>query len=318
MKHIFIVNPTAGKKDNEKEITDALSLHNGQIDYEIYKTKFKHDATQYIRKYCESHKDEETCFYACGGDGTLNEVINGVIGFENAYVSIYACGSGNDFVKYYGGAKNFLDIENLVNGTPHKIDAMQVGDKYAVNIVNFGFDTCVVKTMEVVKRKPIIGGSNSYYTGVATAIFTGMKNECTLKIDGKPINEGDILLCTVANGQYVGGSFRCAPRSLNDDGMLDVCYIDTISRLKFISLIKSYSEGTHLDNPKCKDFVHYRRCEELEVVAPEGFIVSLDGELHVNNHFTVRIVPKAINFIVPRGATSIIEDGFAAKQKALK
>ena len=83
--------------------------------------------------------------YACGGDGTANEVLHGLIGFENASMTCYPCGSGNDYVKYYGGAEKFLDIEALLAGEEHRVDVMRMGHRYAINVINFGFDTAVAR-----------------------------------------------------------------------------------------------------------------------------------------------------------------------------
>ena len=108
-----------------------------------------------------------------------------------------------------------------------------------------------------------------------------------------------MLLCTVANGQYVGGSFKCAPRAAVDDGWIEVCLIKPISRLRFVKILDIYTNGRHLDEPKMQDIVVYRRAKKVEVDAPEGFAYSLDGEIIYENHFTVEIVPGAVQFAAP-------------------
>lgn len=301
MKHIFIYNPVAGR-DNRQAIAllqEKMHDYDGSIDYEFYPTKSAGDATAYVRQRCEQGGDEPLRFYACGGDGTANEVLHGIVGFDHASMTCYPCGSGNDFVKYYGGAARFLDIDALLNGSETPIDIMRVGDRYALNVTNFGFDTAVVRTMEKVRHKPIIGGKNCYTTGIVTALFNAMKNKCTVFADGEQINDGKCLLCTVACGTYVGGSFRCAPRSKNDDGLLEVCLVKPISRLTLVKLIGVYSEGTHLDDPRFKDIVTYRQAKSVRVTAPQGFSYCLDGELVYENDFTIEVCPAAIRFVVP-------------------
>jgi diacylglycerol kinase (ATP) len=151
-----------------------------------------------------------------------------------------------------------------------------------------------------VRRKKIIGGKNAYTTGVAVGLVKGMKNACKVWVDGELLNpEGKILLCTVANGQYVGGSFRCAPRSLDNDGMLEVCLVRTISHLTFFRLVSVYTKGGHLDDPRFEKHITYRRGKSVRVVAPEGFAFSLDGEIVYKNDFTIEICPGAIRFAVP-------------------
>lgn len=303
MKHIFIINPAAGKENAFETIRARLLAGEFGAEYDLYRTQCPGDATSFIRAYCEAHPEEDVRFYACGGDGTLNEVVDGAAGFLNASVGCYPCGSGNDFVKYYGGAEPFLDLAAQAAATERRIDLIRVGNRYAINAAHFGFDSCVAKTMENVRRKKIIGGKHAYTTGVLVGLLKGMKNDCKVTVDGELLNpSGKLLLCTVCNGQYVGGSYRCAPRSRNDDGLLEVCLVKPVSRVRFVSLVKYYTAGTHLDNPKFEKILTYRRGREIEVEAPEGFVYSFDGELITQNRFTIEVAPGALRFAVPKGA----------------
>ena len=301
MKHIFVHNPAAGKNSTAAVdvLKEKMHAYDGQIDYEFYSTTSPGNASEYVRERCRKEPEEQLRFYACGGDGTANEVMNGVLGQSNASMTIYPCGSGNDYVKYYGGSERFLDLDALLNGTETPVDVMQVGDRFALNVTHFGFDTAVAKTMEKVRRKKIIGGKNAYTTGVVTALFTAMKNDCTVWVDGEQINDGKMLLCTVANGSHVGGAYRCAPHTVNDDGLLEVCLVRPVSRLTFLKLIGKYKEGTHLEDPRFQKLIAYRRGKSVKVSAPEGFGFSLDGELVMQNEFTINVVHHAIRFAVP-------------------
>ena len=302
MKHVFIINPAAGKDNSYENIRAILDAQQVNVDYELYQTQAPGDATAYIRQYCEAYK-EPVRFYACGGDGTLNEVVNGAVGFPHASISCYPCGSGNDFVKYYGGKKVFWNLPELLEGKEEYIDLMRVGNKYAINATHFGFDSSVAQTMMNVRRKKLIGGKNAYTTGVVVGLFKAMRNKCSVTVDGELLNpKGEILLCTIANGQYVGGAFRCAPRSLDNDGLLEVCVVHPVSRLKFMKLIGSYQKGTHLEDPKLSNVFSYKRGKKIEIEAPEGFVYSFDGELIRQNRFTVEVVPAALRFAVPKSA----------------
>ena len=160
-----------------------------------------------------------------------------------------------------------------------------------------------------VRRKKLIGGKNAYTTGVVVGLFKAMKNACKVYVDGQLLNpEGKILLCTVTNGQYVGGSFRCAPRSLDNDGLLEVCLVHPVSHVTFLKVIGDYTKGTHLDNPKFKKFITYCRGKSIRIEAPEGFLYSFDGELIPQNKFQVEVVPKAIRFAVPASAKPLPGD----------
>lgn len=299
MKHIFIINPNAGAKNAYHTVKDALAVYDEQLDYEIYLTKCTGDATEFIRQYCESHKGETVRFYACGGDGTLNEVASGIVGYQNVSMTCYPCGSGNDFVKIYGDAERFLDIDRLIHAKEESIDIMRVGSRYCINVCNFGFDTCVAKKMIEVKRKKFIGGKNAYKYAVIYAAFHAMKNSCNMNVDGTVFHTGDMLLCTIANGGYVGGSFCCAPRSKNNDGLMEVCLVKPLSKRKFATLLKPYKTGKHLDAPQFKDCMVYLRGRTIEVDAPEGFAISLDGEIVETNHFKIETLAGQVQFAVP-------------------
>jgi diacylglycerol kinase (ATP) len=303
MKNIFIVNPAAGSKDSSDAIEREILKVSDKYNCEIYCTKYAGDATRYVSEYCKSHTGPLR-FFSCGGDGTLNEVVNGIAGFENAAFGCYPCGSGNDFVKYYGGyegIESFLNVESLLEGTEQLIDLIRVGDKYCVNICNFGFDAVAAKNMSKLKYNKLLGGSRAYYTGTAKALFGSMKTPCRIEADGEVLVDGDILLCTVANGKYIGGSFLCAPRAKNDDGYLDLCLVSPISRLSFIKLVSLYKNGLHLDDRRCSSFISYRRCKKFSIKGGKDFIYALDGEIYEIPEMEIEVVPKAARFIVPQG-----------------
>ncbi len=299
MKHIFVFNPTAGQgKTNPDEIRNKLS--GSELDYEIYITKYPGDTSRFVKEYCENHKDENTRFYACGGDGTIKGVVDGVFGYENAEFSVYPIGSGNDFVKYYGGREGFLDLPNLVKKESHYIDAIKVGDEYCVNVLSFGFDSAVCDTMIKIKNKKLIGGKNAYTTGIVKALFTAMKNDAYISIDGKLINEsGKFLLSTCANASFVGGAYNCAPIAVTNDGLLEISVVKPISVFKLISLIGYYKKGTHLFDDRFSNILHYERGKELYVESDKPFYICLDGDLREVTSFKAEIVPHALKFAAP-------------------
>ena len=300
MQYIFIVNPHAGETDNGSAIRSAVEALPERESCSVYETKAPGDATVFVRDWCSAHPGEEVRFIACGGDGTINEVFSGAAQRENVSVSCYPCGSGNDFVKAFGGAKKFLDIPALLRAETQPLDLLKVGDRFANNVVNFGFDTTVAITINEQRAKTGHGGKSVYTKGVIRALLTAMKNDFTVKADGETLNpDGKALLCTVANGQYVGGSFCCAPKAETDDGMIDVCLLKPISRLRFVKILTPYTNGEHLDRADMQDIVVYRRSKKVEVDAPAGFAYSLDGEIVYESHFTVEVVPAALRFAVP-------------------
>ena len=300
MKYIFVINPFAGEGGAEAKLRAEIDNLPEKDSCEIYVTKAVGDATEFVKATIAERKGEALRFIACGGDGTINEVFSGAVGAENVSVSCYPCGSGNDFVKCYGGTEPFMDVSKLISAEAKKLDVLKVGDRYSINVTNFGFDTTVAITINKEREKTGHGNKNAYTKGVVTALIKSMKNSGVVYADGEKLNDdGKFLLCTVANGQFVGGSFKCAPRAKLDDGLIEVCLISPISRLRFVKLLGPYTAGEHLDDKTFADIITYRQAKKVEVEAPEGFAYSLDGEIIYENKFSIEIVPGALNFACP-------------------
>ena len=300
MKYVFIINPLAGAGDAEQSIRSAIAALPEREQCEVYLTKAPGDATQFVRERIAAAAGEALRFIACGGDGTINEVFSGAVGAENVSVSCYPCGSGNDFVKACGGAEKFADIGALLRAEAKPLDALKVGERYSFNVTNFGFDTTVAITINKEREKTGHGNKNAYTKGVVTALIKSMRNTGKVWADGELLDpDGKFLLCTVANGQYVGGSFKCAPRAKLDDGRIEVCLIKPISRLRFVKILTPYTNGEHLEREDMQDIVCYRQARRVEVEAPAGFAYSLDGEIIYEDKFSIEIVPAALLFAAP-------------------
>ncbi len=300
MKYYFVFNPLAGKGGAKEVLESKIAALPEKDSCMIYETNAPLDACEFVKKTCLENPDEALRFIACGGDGTINEVFSGAIGFENASVSCWPCGSGNDFVKIFGGPDTFADVAGILSAPERALDVMKVGDRYSINVTNFGFDTTVAMTVNEDRAKNGHGSKSSYAKGIVKALLKSMNNKCTVKCDGKVINpDGSLLLCTLSNGQYVGGSFNCAPRGEIDDGLIEVCLVKPIPRIRFFKMLAPYTNGEHLDREDFKDVMTYLRAKKIEMSAPEGFAYSLDGEIIHESEFTVEIVPGALKLAVP-------------------
>lgn len=311
MKHIFIVNPQAGGHDISQII--AAQLKSVGAEAEVYVTQGPRDATRYVRERLAgeemSTRGEGVRFYACGGDGTLNEVVSGVMHSTESpnselrtpnliEVGCYPCGSGNDYVKNWPRA-DFLDLEALMEAPSQEVDVMRVGDRYCVNVMNYGFEAEVCRTVERVRHWPLLGGHGSYVVGVVHCLLTKRHNPCRILVDGELWREGDILLGSAANGRYVGGGFMCAPRAEVGDGWLEAQCVDTLSVPRFLSMIGYYKKGEHLERPSMAEVVHYRRGRRVAFAADREFNMVIDGELLSGHRFEAEVLPKALRFIVP-------------------
>ncbi|MBQ8425751.1 MAG: YegS/Rv2252/BmrU family lipid kinase [Clostridia bacterium] len=297
MEYIFIVNNYAGDKKVLEKLEKELNSYKLEFPYKIYSTTSQKDATIYVSNYCVNNPQKEVCFVSCGGDGTINEVATGIVNFENKYLAVLAYGSGNDFIKYYSD-RDFTSIEKLVHGESEKIDVLQINEfNYSINMCNIGFEAMVGSVANKVKQK---GGKHSYTKGIISAIFKGRKNDIEIYADGEKITNGKMLLCSVANCKFAGGKYMCSPNASNKDGLIDVCLFHSMSLFRFLSCINLYKKGKHLESKKIEKKRVYKQCTNVKIVAPELIEIVADGEVIRGKEFNINIVPKGINFIVPK------------------
>ena len=313
MKHLIIFNPGSGKnqeKSNEfeKYVNDSFA----GLDYEIYKTEGPRAVIGFLRNYFKKNNNDTVRVYACGGDGTVHEVVNGLVGFDNAELAILPIGTGNDFVKTYGVTNEnigqYRSFKPLINGKAIDIDVSKLSGPsvkeplYSVNVINFGFDAIVGARGNYYKEhgfpKKVKEGTNPYdYALKNDAMKYGRFNDIEVYADGEKLNEKQILLATLAQGQWVGGQFKCAPKSDNTDGLIDVCILKTMTFLGLGMIIGTYTKGKHLDKPRKK--IVYRQAKEIQMVGPKDFDVCIDGEMLCGNQFKVEVCPKAIKLVPP-------------------
>lgn len=299
MKHVFIINPAAGVKDISEPLIQKIKELLPETDVEIHTTTGKNDARDFTNDYLQEHLNEEVRLYSCGGDGTLNEVLNGMVGYKNASLACYPSGSGNDFVKNFEDPKRFLDLAKLIQGTTKEIDIIQFNGRYAINICNLGFDGEVGYNFQRFKKIPKIKGPTAYNLAVFWGLLSKMKHMVKIEVDGAIFYEGYILLSAIANGLCYGGGYYCAPRANVDDGVLDVVVVKRVSRFTFVKLIKIYKRGDHLEHPKLQKYIRFTNAKEVKITSKKPISLSFDGEIVQTSEMNFRILPKNIRFVVP-------------------
>lgn len=293
MRHLFIINPVAGKKNHtiERKGQIARAMQGRDEPCEIYVTKGPRDATE---KVCaEAEKGGELRVYACGGDGTLNECACGAAEKPNVSVTHYPCGTGNDFIKAFGEEKErFFSLAELVNGQPRPIDVIRVGDRYSVNICSVGIDARIGCNV----HRYGSGGAGAYVTSTVVEVVKGVSTPMRATVDDL-VTEGKKTLICVCNGTSYGGLFRPVPEARVDDGVLDVLTVGEISRLKFAGLVGTYARGGWRRMPKL--ITHYG-ARRVVIEAEEVFSVNLDGEEVRTARAEMTLVPGGLRFIFPQ------------------
>ena len=308
MQHIFIINPAAGKSDSRQKIyamADALRKNHG-LDVKCMLTQSPGHATALTRSIAET--GEEVRFYACGGDGTVSEVVNGIAGFPNAAMTCIPVGTGNDFLKNFGAdAALFADAENLWDQPTRQLDLIDCNGRAVLTIACSGVDARIASDVHKYSRLPLLSGKGSYIASIIwNFIFKGICDQWTVWLDEEEIR-GDFALVAVCNGRYYGGGFMPIGDASMTDGQLDTLVIHKVSRLTFARLVGPYGKGRGTDFPK-----HVRRSDAkvIRIRAKEGHEVTtcMDGEIMRSPEVTIRLHEKKINFFGASSAQAAAEE----------
>ena len=317
MKHLIILNQKAGAEKKLDEVRKEIDEAFKGLKYEIYVTEGPRSVIPYLREYLSKEKDTVRV-YACGGDGTIHEVVNGIAGHANVELAVLAFGTGNDFVKVYSkekdydsivknksGENRFKSFKDLVNGKVEEIDLSKISGPsmsepwYSINVINFGFDAIVGAKGNENKLK---GKKNPYGpAAIIPAILGGRFNKIVVKVDGKALNKKRLLNSAVAQGQWVGGQYHASPKSDNKDGLMDVTLLHCMTLVGLMAkYFGPYQHGEHLDNLKKFKKFEYVQGKKVEIISAKKDVdICVDGEFVRGKEFTVEVMPKALKFVVP-------------------
>ena len=299
MKHLFIINPAAGKKLDTDElaarITETASARGEP--FEIYVTKGPMDACGKVRGAAE--RGEELRVYACGGDGTLNECVNGAACLPNVSVTHFPTGTGNDFIRVFGAAdvERFRDLSLLMDGTAVPLDLIDCNGRYSINICSVGIDARIGTQVHEYSSKPLLSGGAAYVASLVVNVFRGINQH--LKISHEGSEEGDYALVCVCNGSYYGGGFHPVPEAAPDDGVLDCLVVKKVSVFGFARMVGRYSKGRYAD---MSEIMTCHRGAEFKIECAEPLDINIDGELMRGSEVRFSLRPGAVIFILPKGS----------------
>ena len=309
MKTVFILNPEAGKKNNLITLSESIkraALDCGK-DVEIYITKAQGDATDFVRGKCED--GEHIRFIACGGDGTLSEVVCGAIGYDNAEIGVIPMGTGNDFCRNFSKDYDFASPEAQLCGDTVECDAIkyttEVDGKrvegYCANMFNIGFDCNVADLTGTIKKKTPLAGSLAYFAAILATLVRKKCTELEVFLDDKKAHDGKLLLTSLANGSFCGGGIMSNPGAAINDGLINVNIINNVSRLRFISLLPYYMKGTHGSLRGIERVITTCGAQRVKIVPKDNKIrLCIDGEIIDAGVTEFEVVHNAFHFVLPQ------------------
>ena len=297
MRHIFIVNPAAGKKDGLSALRKQVERVFPQGGYEIYTTAGPGDARTIAQRAIRM--GDPVRLYACGGDGTLNEVVNAAAGQAHVAVTNIPMGTGNDFLRIFGkeGRRRFGDVAALRDGPQKALDLMDCNGLLGLNIVCAGVDARVAAEVHRFKRLPLVGHSLAYVLSLIATVTHGLTRP--MEVTMGPIrHSGETALLCVCNAQYYGGGFRPMPEAMPDDGVLDMLLAGNITAGQFLTCVDKFARGQYR---KCPDLIQSWHGDAVSFSSHDEMVVVVDGEVMRGREFTVCRSEKKLNFFWPRG-----------------
>jgi YegS/Rv2252/BmrU family lipid kinase len=304
MKHYFIVNPVSGKNypgDIAHDLIQPAVLETG-IQFEIYTTRYPGDGKRFVKEKCEEAQGQPVRFYAVGGDGTLYEVVNGAAGYPNAEVTCIPKGSGNDYIRLYGGREYFLDVKDLINGRAIAVDGLRLDDgsgvyEYAINQASMGFDAEACAYQGNMKKVPGSIGHITYVLAGLYCMFTKAYSTFACMVDDQPIH-GPFFLAAACNSRWYGSGIKVAPFADPCDGLLDCVIIRRDMWWPSLFKLAIYDwqlKGSHYLKRSCL----YLRGHKMTCRAEHPVMINVDGETRIVRQVVIEAVPELYRFVVP-------------------
>lgn len=272
MKYVFIINPASGKTDYNKIKENIIKALENE-DYEIYETKAPKEATQIANRF---KNEENTVVYSVGGDGTLNEVVNG-IAEGKCKLGIIPTGSGNDFYRTLKETKN----ENI------RLDLGKVNGRYFINITSVGMDAETCNNANKIKSK--IKLHSSYYLALIHTFFTFKSKSLKLKID-KNVYAGDYIIAAICNGKYYGGGFKIAPVASFDDNQFDIYLVSKAGKIKLIKILLALLKSEHEKYNEVRKYTG----KNIIIKSESNLIINIDGEITISKNIKIEMVEDAL------------------------
>lgn len=295
MKHLFIINPAAGSYDRTAEYRRQIEECCRGLDYEIQVSQAPGECRRLTREAAQTGRPVR--IYACGGDGTLNEVAAGAVGFPNAAVTVFPGGSGNDFVRIFSEPAAFSDLSRLLDGEEASFDMICCNGDLALNVCSVGLDARIGTDVARYKRLPFLHGFNAYAVSTLINLFRGISQHYVVEVAGERIDAEQTFVC-VCNGRYYGGGFNPVPEADPSDGILEVLLVKKVGLFQVPGIIGKYKNGRWRELPA---YIRHFSVKSLRIVCDCPNAVNLDGELRTARTVEISLAREQVRFFYPRG-----------------
>ncbi|MBS1272325.1 MAG: Diacylglycerol kinase [Candidatus Marinimicrobia bacterium] len=296
LRYTIVANPAAGNGKTLNALDELqYYLNESHLKYELVFTHSPMEAAEIASNKSQQGSDVIVAF---GGDGTINEVANGLVGGE-APLGIIPCGSGNDFSKSTGIPKDIsAAVDILGNHAVKSIDVGKIEDRYFVNGMGIGFDALVnyrATQMQMLK------GKTSYVASIVSSLFQYQSIEMEVEFNGT-VKTGKTYLVALGNGFSVGGGFRLTPDAVLDDACFDVCHVAEVKKRTIIRHFSKLLDG----RVGAVEQVTLSKSPDLTITSDEHLPIHIDGEVFRMDatEVNVKIVPSALPVIGNWGDTS--------------
>ena len=299
LHHLFIINPAAGSRNRTNEYSEVIHkvCRARKLDYEIRVSTAPGECKRIAREAAQTGR--ELRIYACGGDGTLNEVVCGVAGYDNAAVTVFSGGSGNDFAKLFDDPKAFFDLNRLMDADEVTFDLIRCNDDYSLNICSVGLDARIANDVANYKRLPLLHGFRAYAASAVVNVVRGISEHYVVEVNGETVDDEFTFVCA-CNGRYYGGGFNPIPDADPTDGILDILLVKKVTRSQVPGLIGKYKDGRY------KELSHVARhiqADSIRIHCDQPVPVNLDGEMRMAQTVELSIAKEKLRFFYPRGLT---------------
>lgn len=280
MLHVFIINPAANSGTQRPglvaDIESYFHAHGGA--YEIRYTAAPGEGERLAREYVQTGSPVR--LYACGGDGTLHEVVNGAYGYPNAEIGAVPCGRCNHFIKAFSGY-DFSSISGQVTGSALPVDLVQVNDRLVCNACCLGLDPAAVGCD--------LPGSLSRRMTEFYALYKARAHYFLIEPENGVPMEGGFLYLTAANCPWYGDILPCVSTAQPFDGLFDFLSVGAESRLKRLYLASGKEEPHHT----------IQQMTGAVITSKKSFPLLLDGEKRKADRVKLKIIEKGMPFIIP-------------------